>query len=1273
MSRKVSGQRPDEPASTPAAESSKSGQSEQKPEFLYVGIGASAGGVEAFRQFLGLLSPTANLAYFLVLHMGDVKSLLAEILARETPLSVIEVTNDMDIQPNTVYVMPSGSDMTIRGNMLRLNKRATGPARHAPIDTFFRSLADDQGSRAVGVVLTGADSDGAQGLAAIKANGGLTFAQDPDTAAYPSMPRHAVDVRAADFVLPIPQIVQEVERLGKGEALGRPLTEEQERRPEDEQSMYNAILELLRKRTGVDFQRYKESTIKRRIQRRMVILRMTALEDYVSLLESSPEQVDVLYQDILIMVTQFFRDPEAFDFIKSEVFPNILQRKKDHEAWRLWVVGCSAGQEAYSLGITLLEFFGAGSRPHVQIFATDVNEHDIPRARTGIYPSSIAAETGEARLKKFFDQVPEGYQVKKALREMCIFAKHDVTRDPPFTRLDMILCRNVLIYFGAQMQSRLIPLFHYALHPSGFLVLGSSESVGRYTGLFELIEKKNKIYARKPGRGEPPFEFGQPLSLVSAEPRVIGGPRPERPDISFDIQREADRIEAGVYAPASIVVNEDLHILHFRGDTSPFLAHPPGVASFDLIKMAKEGLEPALRQAIGEAKRENRNIRLPDVHLRTRGGDLRIDLNVIPFHSPGGDTYFLVSFREAQGPGTEETAQAGEGQDDYKLLREELVMTRDHLETVIRDKEAALEELRAAYEEIQSSNEELQSINEELETAKEELQSINEELITVNEELQVRNQELTRAHDDLRNLLANIDIPVIMLDQDMRIRSYTPGTERLLHVIPGDIGRPLSDFRMHIHIPELEQMILRSIHDVSPQEKEVRDESGAWYSVHVRPYKTGDMRIGGAVVSFVDVTDLKRGAELSKESAQLSDILGEVSMTLSSETDPKRIVARLVKRTADALKAPLGLLITAHGNHWVVENVHQLPADVVGASIPFDDLAAAVQANRAGHAVLAPKGSVAPASFLGKLGIASLLAVPLSLRDREPGVLLLGYRNGEHEFTDATAEFTDKLALTLTLALENARFRKAESDVADIMREELAPSVVPVPGLEVGYAYRTAAELEQVGGDFLDVFPLDDKSAIVLVGDVAGHGVRASTASSQVRSGVHILAQDEHDPARLLARMNSALAGVLEPDVIVSVCLTLIDLSNFTLTIANAGHCEPAMEAGDQVKGLQTAHGAPLGALKASEYSASKFTARPGDRFVVYTDGITGARSGGSEYGEGRLYKSIRESAMEPVETAADNIMKSVVAFAGDKLNDDAIIAVIDLTGILDRSLGAER
>jgi two-component system CheB/CheR fusion protein len=747
-----------------------------------------------------------------------------------------------------------------------------------PINVFLHALAEDQHERAIGVILSGTGSDGTQGLRAIKSVGGITVAQEPASAKYDSMPNSAITAGVVDLVLQPEDIARELMRISRNPALApAPLLPADAALAAGADDL-NTIFFLLRRATRIDFSGYKPATVMRRIKRRMVLHQIESLARYVRYLQTNAAEIDTLYQDLLIDVTQFFRDPPVFEALKAIVFPHLAQTIAPETPLRVWTPGCATGEEAYSIAICLLEFFGEhGPTPPMQMFATDINDVALVKARAGVYPDSIAQDVSPERLRRFFTRTEEGYRISKQIRDMCVFTRQDVTRDPPFSRLDLLSCRNLLIYLTAALQKRLIGLFHFALKPDGFLVLGASETIGAASDLFGLVDRKHKIYARKSTAGRPQFDFSPSLlgNERADQPQTGGAPGGE-----IDTLRDVDRVLLAHYVPPAVVVNDALQITQFRGSTGAYLDPLPGAASLDLLRMAHRDLLLELRAAISTARKDNVVVRREGIQHRVQGQIRTTTIEVIPTRLvPSGERYFIVVFADTPAPApavaaADSTAAAGgqqPEQEQIRALEQELTAMRDYLQSVIEEHDATIEELHAANEEIQSSNEELQSTNEELETAKEELQSTNEEITTVNEELQNRNQELNQLNNDLVNLLAVINIPIVMLSGDLRIRRFTPPAEQVLNLLPSDIGRPLSDLRSKIDVPDLDQLIAKVIDTLTPFEREVQDQDGCWYALHIRPYRTTEHRIEGAVVVLVNVTDLKRAmleAQAAREYAE---------------------------------------------------------------------------------------------------------------------------------------------------------------------------------------------------------------------------------------------------------------------------------------------------------------------------------------------------------------------------------------------------------------------
>ena len=875
---KVSDKKPNKLSQEKQAESKKNNQ---RDSFPIVGIGASAGGLEAFTAFLKALSSHSGMALVLVPHLDPSReSAFTQILARATSIPVLQAQNGMRVKPDHVYVIPPNCDMTIQGGVLQLAGRAEPHTVNTTIDIFFRSLASDQGRNAIGVVLSGTATDGTLGLGAIKGEGGITFAQDPRSAKYDGMPASAISAGYADFVLPPDGIAQELERIRQHPYVAGTLLESGGEGEETVDAYMGQVFRLLRRATGVDFSEYKPPTIGRRIQRRMALHRLHTLSEYTKLLHRERGEVHALYQDLLINVTSFFRNPEAFEALKSDVYPAILKaRTQPTTPVRIWVPGCSTGEEPYSLAISLMEFLGEEKTEiPIQIFGTDLSEGAIQKARSGIYKESIGAEVSPVRLRRFFHRVDTGFQISKTIRDLCIFSTQNVFSDPPFSRIDLISCRNVMIYLSQSLQKKVIPIFHYALNPTGFLIIGSTEGLlGAGSELFDMVDKKQKIYRKR--MVSTPVTFGFAVGVPDTAAEAAGGPAPaskqqEAMKAPVELPREADRLLLASYAPPAVVVNDQMEILQTRGRTGSYLELPSGKASLHLLKMAKPGLLFELQKAIDEARKSNAEARRPNIHIDTNGKATAITIRVLPFTpSPREGNNYLVVF-EPQPPETDRVitvpAPSGPMTDQERAskdeqitqLRQELTATKEYLQSIIEAQEATNEELQSANEEIQSGNEELQSTNEELQTSKEELESANEELHTVNEEMQHRNDLLSQLNNDLNNLLNNVDLPMVMVASDLTVRRFTPPAGSLLGLMNTDIGRPIPRLKFNLDLPWLEQVMLDVIRDANRKQYDVQDKNDRrQYRFRFSPYKTLDNRIDGVVLSVVEVEELEKDAE----------------------------------------------------------------------------------------------------------------------------------------------------------------------------------------------------------------------------------------------------------------------------------------------------------------------------------------------------------------------------------------------------------------------------
>ncbi len=818
-------------------------------KFAIVGVGASAGGIEAFTALLKNLPKSPGLAFVFVLHQDPKhESNLAPILARATEMPVKLIGAGMTAERDHVYVAPADAEVFIDKGVFRLRERSQGTP--SAIDAFFQSLAEDQGSRAISVLFSGSGSDGTLGTKAIKTKGGIAFAQD-DSAKVNNMPRSAITAGVVDLVLPPEEIAEELIRIARHDYVTEKVTA---RLPEHE---LRELFDLIHSKHDIDFTQYKPSTIERRIRRRMALHRVSVLRDYLAIVRDSASEIEQLYADILIRVTGFFRDPHVFDSLQHNIFPKLLGDRHD-EIIRVWVPGCATGEEVYSIAIALLESVsGSGLSCPVQIFGTDISETAIGRARVGMYPESVSGEVSPERLRRFFNRVDGGYRVNKAVRDCCIFARQNVTTDPPFSKLDLISCRNVMIYFGSVLQKRVVSIFHYALRPDGYLLLGSAEGIGNFSDLFATVDGKHKIY-RKRATGRRNVDFSMKKRQQPAE-RI---PAEEQVPAANTVFHEADRTLLERFIPAGVLIDENLEILQFRGYTSRYLEPAPGTASLNLLKMAREGLVADLRAAVYGARKKNAPERREDIRVTTNDHTVTVSIEAIPFVSSSKEQFMLVLFEEknpqVKRGRRKRKASEEKGNRQHARLKRELSAMRDYLQSIIEEQEVMNEELRSASEEIQSSNEELQSTNEELETAKEELQSTNEELTTLNEELENRNVELGMVNNDLVNLLTSVEIPIVMLDSELRIRRFNAAAQRSLNLVSADVGRPIRDIKLGVEIDDLEKLIGEVVETLEVREVEAKDRSGGWQSLRIRPYRTTDNRIDGAVLALVALDEFRR-------------------------------------------------------------------------------------------------------------------------------------------------------------------------------------------------------------------------------------------------------------------------------------------------------------------------------------------------------------------------------------------------------------------------------
>jgi two-component system, chemotaxis family, CheB/CheR fusion protein len=864
-----------------------------------VAIGASAGGLEALTAILHALPTDIALAFILIQHLDPKRhSILPELLSKATKIPVLEATDAMRIESNRIYVMPSNVDISITDGHFGLMPRVMDRKQHLPIDIFMRSLAEVRKSKAIGVILSGTASDGTAGVEAIRAQGGVTFAQDPETAKFDGMPRSAIESGCIDFVLSPEKIAAELSWMSTHPNLRRKRSTDSREAPKDEDRVFSSILNLVSTSQGADFTKYKPNTIHRRTQQRMAALRIASFAAYLTYLGEHPEEVARLSNHVLIPVTEFFRNPEVFEDLANTVYPAMVE-EKSKQTLRIWVVACSSGEEVYSLAITLLEFLGARADSlRIQIFGTDLNENGIAKARAGIYSDTAMKSVSTGRAAKFFTKVAGGYRVNKAVRELCVFARQDVTKDPPFSSLDLISCRNFLIYVQPELQEKIISTFHYALNPSGFLLLGNAESAASYPEMFTPLNKKSKIYSKKIGnqRQQRTFKTSRTPIQTSVLPPAKAQPISRASQNEAELQQVADRFVLKECAPPGVIVNDALEILQFRGRTSPYLEPASGRANLNIINMVCEELAIALRTAIASARKRAVTVHKKNISLNRGGRKRVVHLSVIPIDEPttGMGRCYLILFEDAPPPIAihDKKGQAGPLKTGDRIRRElveqkrELQAARALLKDHLAEQEALRDDYQSANEEMLSANEELQSTNEELETSKEELQATNEELTTVNDELNSNNSTLHLLGNDLKNLLESTVIPIVMVDNDLRIRRLTPTAEDVFKVLPSDIGRSITDIRPDLNV-DLKSLLTTVLRDVVNLEQEVQSQQGRWYRLQIRPYKTLEDRIDGAVLVLMDIDVIKKrnqelvlAAEFTKS---IIDTMPEPVLVLSAD------------------------------------------------------------------------------------------------------------------------------------------------------------------------------------------------------------------------------------------------------------------------------------------------------------------------------------------------------------------------------------------------------
>ena len=1003
-----------------------------------VAVGASAGGLDAFIELISAIPVDTGLAFVLVQHLDPHHdSMLSNILARATAIPVQEVVDGMAIQGDHIYVIPPDTQLTIAGDILHLQPR-TQQIPHRPLDTFFNSLAVDRESQAIGVVLSGSDADGALGLQAIRDAGGTTFAQSPESARFDVMPRAAAT--AADYVLPPAGIAEQLASIARNDGSSG---DAQPVGPAEAEA-FDRIFLTLRGHHPIDFSRFKRATLERRIQRRVLLGKHESLHSYASSLEEDSTAVEMLYQDLLIGVTSFFREPARFEALKSIVFPAIIANRGGQDTVRIWVAGCSTGEEVYSLAMILFECLdGRSELPRISIYGTDINEQSLRKARLAFYADHAVAGISAERLARFFTVVPGGYKIAKTLRENCVFAAHDVTHDPPYSRIDLVTCCNVLIYFDPELQKNALALLQYALAPGGFLMLGSSENLRGASNHLTTVSEKPLIYRKQETAGALATFDLEPRSVSSRLALAAAAPPTRRAAIrAYD---EDDSFLGAFLAPCGVMINDQMEITRIRGDISPFLSLEPGEATFNLFGLIRHHevlalLRPAVRSAFREGAASKReNILVGDGVARSC-----IAFEVIPHEAPSSAPNAAQLFPDRCWILFQTSPELATKAPDTDRQKIELESLRQSLAAAIEDREQLANDASAAAEEAQSSDEELRSTNEELETAKEELQSSNEELSTLNDELRLRNTALARINDDIENLLGAVEIPILFVGIDLTVHRFNVTAGLLLNLRPDSAGRTLHELKSTLDVSLLEKLVGAVIETAAPADVEVQDAGGDWRLLRIRVYRTSAGKIDGAIVAVLDINVLKRSVIIAEEATRAANMLSEASALLASSLDYETTLESLARLSTSAFADWCAVdLVNDDGTirHLTVSHANPVLRDLAlqfqQASFEAPGSApGAPQALRQRKSVLLtdiaesqltgiqPEAKIM--QLIGALGVRSLISVPLVVRDKVLGTTT--FSSSRRQYDSVDLQLAEELSQRAAIAIDTAMlFREAES------------------------------------------------------------------------------------------------------------------------------------------------------------------------------------------------------------------------------------------------------
>ncbi len=888
----------DQEVITPAAESPEA-------DFPVIGIGASAGGLEALELFLRNVPKESGMAFVVVQHLDPTrKGFLADLLQRTTTMSVLQIQESTPVQPDCVYLIPPNKDMSLLHGVLHLFEPAKPRGLRLPVDFLFRSMADDRQERAIGVILSGMGTDGTLGLKAIKENEGAIFVQELAQAKFGGMPKSAIDTGLVDVVAKAEELPSRIIAYLQHKPLVTGLEPD-----EAKQNTFEKIVFLLRSATGHDFSFYKKTTIYRRIERRLGIHQIDDLATYIRFLQENTQELQILFKELLIGVTSFFRDPQAWEQLKEQGFPELFSGRSPNQPLRAWVPACSTGEEAYSLAIIFkeaLEHAKPGAHFSLKIFATDLDRDAIEKARQGFYTANIEADVSSERLRRFFTQEENGYRVKKEIRDMVIFASQNIIMDPPFTKIDILSCRNLLIYLAPELQKKLLALFHHSLNPGGILFLGGAETVGSFSSHFEPLKGKMRLYWRlKSTLHKEMLEF--PFPEFPFEPGFTAR-HAKTQKHSTSLEDLANQVIMQQYSPAAVLVSEDGDILYTSGSTSKYLEPAVGKANWNIFAMAREGLRYKLNNSFQKAVRQRSTVTLKNVKMGDNSEKQMVNVTIQPLVEPESlRNLVMLVFKEVRMPAKARSPhKTGRvAAPKYRETELELAQSRQELQSLRKEMQTSQEELLSAYEELQSTNEELQSTNEETTTSKEELQSLNEELQTVNYELQTKLEELSRANNDMKNLLESTEIATLFLDKDLCIRRFTEQTTTFIKLIEGDVGRPITDIVSDLIYPELAEDAREVLRTLVFKENTVTTSDERWFKVRIMPYRTLEDKIDGLVITFTDITESKKlETALRQTQASLEKRISKKDKELDVARDEQQSDMKQKKKEKSSAKPP---------------------------------------------------------------------------------------------------------------------------------------------------------------------------------------------------------------------------------------------------------------------------------------------------------------------------------------------------------------------------------